>query len=63
MATYLAKIPTTMMIGVGAAFDMHAGKVRQAPLWMQRSGLEWFFRLTQEPKRLWKRISSTICCL
>jgi N-acetylglucosaminyldiphosphoundecaprenol N-acetyl-beta-D-mannosaminyltransferase len=55
MATYLAKAPTTVMIGVGAAFDIHAGRVRQAPLWMQRSGLEWFFRLTQEPKRLWKR--------
>jgi N-acetylglucosaminyldiphosphoundecaprenol N-acetyl-beta-D-mannosaminyltransferase len=44
-----------VMVGVGAAFDFHAGKVSQAPPWMQRSGLEWFFRLTQEPKRLWKR--------
>lgn len=55
MAAYLEKLPITVMIGVGAAFDMHSGRVRQAPLWMQRSGLEWFFRLTQEPKRLWKR--------
>ncbi len=55
MAAYLDKFPTTVMIGVGAAFDMHSGKIRQAPLWMQRNGLEWFFRLTQEPKRLWKR--------
>ena len=55
MAAYLDKLPTTVMLGVGAAFDMHSGRVRQAPLWMQRNGLEWFFRLTQEPKRLWKR--------
>lgn len=55
MAAYLNKLPITVMIGVGAAFDMHSGRVRQAPLWMQRSGLEWLFRLTQEPKRLWKR--------
>jgi N-acetylglucosaminyldiphosphoundecaprenol N-acetyl-beta-D-mannosaminyltransferase len=45
----------SVMVGVGAAFDFHAGKVSQAPPWMQRSGLEWFFRLTREPKRLWKR--------
>lgn len=44
-----------VMLGVGAAFDFHAGKVPQAPAWMQRSGLEWFFRLTKEPKRLWRR--------
>jgi hypothetical protein len=44
-----------VMVGVGAAFDFHAGRVSQAPPWMQRSGLEWFFRLTREPKRLWKR--------
>jgi N-acetylglucosaminyldiphosphoundecaprenol N-acetyl-beta-D-mannosaminyltransferase len=55
MADYLNKLPITVMIGVGAAFDMHSGRVRQAPLWMQRSGLEWLFRLKQEPKRLWKR--------
>ena len=40
---------------VGAAFDFHTGKVEQAPAWMQKNGLEWFFRLTREPKRLWKR--------
>ncbi|RYD30392.1 MAG: glycosyltransferase, partial [Verrucomicrobiaceae bacterium] len=37
------------------AFDFHAGMVPQAPRWMQRSGLEWFYRLTKEPKRLWRR--------
>lgn len=55
MAEYLTKLDTTLMFGVGAAFDFHAGKVRQAPKWMQRSGLEWFFRLCSEPRRLWKR--------
>jgi len=44
-----------VLIGVGAAFDMHSKRVRQAPAWMQRAGLEWFFRLTQEPLRLWRR--------
>jgi len=46
-----------VLIGVGAAFDFHAGVKRQAPRWMQRSGLEWLFRLTQEPRRLWRRYS------
>ena len=55
MAEYLARLEVTLMFGVGAAFDFHAGKVRQAPRWMQRSGLEWFFRLCSEPRRLWKR--------
>ena len=41
-----------VMIGVGAAFDFHSGRVRQAPRWMMRSGLEWFFRLCVEPRRL-----------
>ena len=44
-----------VMIGIGAAFDFHAGVKPQAPLWMQRSGLEWLFRLSCEPGRLWKR--------
>jgi N-acetylglucosaminyldiphosphoundecaprenol N-acetyl-beta-D-mannosaminyltransferase len=55
MAQYLPRLETTLMFGVGAAFDFHAGRVRQAPRWMQRSGLEWFFRLCCEPRRLWKR--------
>ena len=44
-----------VMIGVGAAFDFFAGTVRQAPRWMQDRGLEWAFRLSVEPRRLWKR--------
>lgn len=44
-----------VMIGVGAAFDYHAGKIRRAPLWMQHHGLEWLHRLCSEPGRLWRR--------
>ena len=44
-----------VLLGVGAAFDFHAGTKRQAPRWMQRNGLEWFFRLCTEPRRLWRR--------
>lgn len=44
-----------VMVGVGAAFDFLAGRKRQAPAWMQRAGLEWLFRLVQEPRRLWRR--------
>jgi N-acetylglucosaminyldiphosphoundecaprenol N-acetyl-beta-D-mannosaminyltransferase len=44
-----------VMVGVGAAFDFHAGTVARAPVWMQRAGLEWFFRLASEPRRLWRR--------
>ncbi|HEV7401574.1 MAG TPA: WecB/TagA/CpsF family glycosyltransferase [Chthoniobacteraceae bacterium] len=55
MRAYLPKLQTTVMLGVGAAFDFHAGTMRQAPRWMQRSGLEWLFRLGMEPRRLWRR--------
>jgi N-acetylglucosaminyldiphosphoundecaprenol N-acetyl-beta-D-mannosaminyltransferase len=44
-----------LLVGVGAAFDFHAGIVSQAPRWMQRSGLEWSYRLAREPRRLWRR--------
>lgn len=46
---------TAVMIGVGAAFDFHSGQVAQAPRWMMAIGLEWLYRLTQEPMRLWQR--------
>ena len=55
MAEYLGQLDVTLMAGVGAAFDFHAGRIRQAPRWMQRSGLEWLFRLGCEPRRLWRR--------
>ncbi|MDP0490303.1 MAG: WecB/TagA/CpsF family glycosyltransferase [Verrucomicrobiota bacterium JB023] len=51
-----------VMLGVGAAFDFHSGRVVQAPRWIQRSGFEWLFRVCMDPKRLWKRyaVSNTV---
>lgn len=54
MAAHRDRIPA-VMLGVGAAFDFHTGRIRQAPRWMQRAGLEWVFRLAMDPKRLWRR--------
>ena len=54
MAEQQGKVPA-VMLGVGAAFDFHAGTKSQAPAWMQAVGLEWFFRLIHEPRRLAKR--------
>ena len=54
MSSHVGHLPG-VMIGVGAAFDFHAGKLKQAPTWMRRRGLEWLFRLLMEPRRLWKR--------
>ncbi len=47
-----------LLVGVGAAFDFHAGLVSQAPAWMGRHGLEWLYRLSREPRRLWRRYAS-----
>ena len=55
MAEFLPKLDVTLMIGVGAAFDFHSGRIKQAPRWMQRSGLEWVYRLGREPRRLARR--------
>jgi N-acetylglucosaminyldiphosphoundecaprenol N-acetyl-beta-D-mannosaminyltransferase len=55
MAENHQRLNASILVGVGAAFDMHAKKVRQAPAWMQQAGLEWLFRLIQEPRRLWRR--------
>jgi N-acetylglucosaminyldiphosphoundecaprenol N-acetyl-beta-D-mannosaminyltransferase len=55
MADHIGRLTAPVLIGVGAAFDFHAGLKKQAPRWMQRSGLEWLFRLITEPRRLWKR--------
>jgi N-acetylglucosaminyldiphosphoundecaprenol N-acetyl-beta-D-mannosaminyltransferase len=49
------RLSAPLLVGVGAAFDFHAGLVSQAPRWMQRAGLEWTYRLAQEPRRLWRR--------
>lgn len=48
-------IPVPVMLGVGAAFDVNSGRACQAPRWMREHGLEWLFRLSTEPKRLWRR--------
>ena len=48
-----------VLLAVGAAFDFHAGTVKQAPAWIQKRGLEWLYRLVQEPGRLWKRYLTT----
>ena len=55
MARFRDLLDSPVLIGVGAAFDMHAGRLRQAPVGMQRAGLEWLFRLIMEPRRLWRR--------
>jgi len=51
----LAAMNVPFAMGVGGSFDIIAGKTRRAPVWMQRAGLEWFYRLLNEPKRMWKR--------
>jgi len=55
MAAHVGRLDAPALVGVGAAFDFHAGLKRQAPRWMQRSGLEWSFRLLSEPRRLGPR--------
>ncbi len=55
MAAHVGRIEASALLGVGAAFDFHAGLKPQAPAWMQRSGLEWFYRMATEPRRLGPR--------
>jgi N-acetylglucosaminyldiphosphoundecaprenol N-acetyl-beta-D-mannosaminyltransferase len=55
MVEFLPRLDVTVMVGVGAAFDFHSGRISQAPRWMQHTGLEWLYRLGCEPRRLWKR--------
>ncbi len=55
MAAHTHSLKAPVLVGVGAAFDFHAGLKKQAPPWIQKSGMEWLFRLITEPKRLWKR--------
>jgi N-acetylglucosaminyldiphosphoundecaprenol N-acetyl-beta-D-mannosaminyltransferase len=58
MAQHRARI-RAVLVGVGAAFDYHAGTLPRAPLWMQQIGLEWLYRLAKEPRRLWRRYLSS----
>lgn len=55
MDRHLSELGSVSVVGVGAAFDIHAGHVQRPPVWMQRAGAEWFYRLVNEPKRLWRR--------
>lgn len=55
MYEHSSRINNSILLGVGAAFNFHAGTVARAPTWMQKSGMEWLYRLCQEPQRLWKR--------
>jgi len=55
MVEHLNRLDVPVLIGVGAAFDFLSGNKPQAPRWVQRSGLEWLFRLISEPRRLWRR--------
>lgn len=54
-ADHATRLDVPLILPVGAAFDFHSGRVRRAPNWMQRVGLEWLFRLAAEPRRLWRR--------
>ncbi len=56
---YRADLGVDFVMGVGGTFDVVAGKVRRAPRWMQRAGLEWLFRVLQEPRRMWRRYWTT----
>jgi N-acetylglucosaminyldiphosphoundecaprenol N-acetyl-beta-D-mannosaminyltransferase len=58
-ASHAASVRVPMILAVGAAFDFHSGKLRRAPGWMRRVGLEWLFRLAMEPRRLWRRYLTT----
>ena len=55
MAAYSGRLPVKLMVGVGAAFDLLSGNLDEAPDWMKSAGLQWFYRLMKEPKRLWRR--------
>jgi N-acetylglucosaminyldiphosphoundecaprenol N-acetyl-beta-D-mannosaminyltransferase len=55
MARYIERFDTRLMIGVGAAFDIHAGLLADAPQWVKNCGLQWLDRLCREPRRLWRR--------
>jgi len=55
MAAYVDKLDARLMVGVGAAFDIHTGNIVDAPQWVKATGLQWLHRLFQEPRRLWKR--------
>ena len=60
MEEHRTRLHVPVLLGVGAAFDLNSGRLRQAPRWMREIGLEWLFRLLVEPRRLWRRYLITI---
>jgi len=56
---WMSAMQVPFCMGVGGSFDIIAGRTRRAPLWMQKSGLEWLYRIYQEPGRMWKRYAKT----
>jgi N-acetylglucosaminyldiphosphoundecaprenol N-acetyl-beta-D-mannosaminyltransferase len=61
MAAHIGVLPCEVMVGVGAAFDIHTGRVNDAPAWIKKAGMQWAHRLYQEPERLWKRYLKNNC--
>lgn len=55
MAQYIDRLGVPLLVGVGAAFDFHTGRIQDSPAWVKRTGMQWLHRLLQDPKRLWKR--------
>ena len=55
MAQYVDRLQVPLLVGVGAAFDFHTGRIRDCPAWIKHAGLQWVHRLIQDPRRLWKR--------
>jgi N-acetylglucosaminyldiphosphoundecaprenol N-acetyl-beta-D-mannosaminyltransferase len=55
MDEYISKLDTKLMVGVGAAFDIHTGRIKDAPYWMKVTGVQWLHRIYQDPSRLWRR--------
>jgi len=55
MAQYASRLPSSLMVGIGAAFDYHTGRLKDSPHWVKRAGLQWLHRLLQDPRRLWRR--------
>lgn len=60
MSRYLSQLDTKLMVGVGAAFLLHTGSIRDSPQWVKRAGLQWLHRLVQEPRRLWRRYAVVV---
>jgi N-acetylglucosaminyldiphosphoundecaprenol N-acetyl-beta-D-mannosaminyltransferase len=55
MMRFLPRLESTLMFGVGAAFDFHTGRIKDAPQWVKRAGMQWFHRMIQDPRRLFWR--------